>query len=138
MGYRFKHIYLAHAGNNREEGKRIQKELESRGHYVKNPFDHSFIAKFLCDRWDNEPENRDVELSIAITDLDKETIDKCDCLVAIVKEPSIGTIMEILYAAQTYKTVCILTELESPWLISHGMIMIEEELYEMVGGNKRK
>ena len=129
-------VYLAHPG---AEGtklfvKNIQRDiLEPKGFTVLNPFDHNKIAIKYCETWDYHPEKRTESLARKIVTLDKECIDKADLVLAFVTQPSIGTSMEIFYANQTGKPVYIITNLQSPWLMSHGKVLnsIEEFLEEV-------
>ena len=130
-------IYLAHSGEEdiRKKAKDIQNILEKYTNiFCVNPFDSGATAKALTHLWDEHPEQRNKELAEEIVENDLDNVEHCDILVAYIEEPSLGTAMEIIFASRVFDMdVYIITEFESPWLISHGTIVKDiNELLEVL------
>jgi nucleoside 2-deoxyribosyltransferase len=131
-------IYLAHPGTIKLKRKalKIQKILEQNDYIVYNPFT-SGEGQVLSALWEKVPAERTMELSEQIIKADLDAIDNSDIVVAFIPEPSIGTSMEIFFAASLEIPVFIITELEHPWLICAGLIVKDvNELLEILNNDE--
>ena len=106
-------LYLAHDLNARHEIRRIELSLEKVFNIsLMNPFydrDRTHIKKLdnhECNRWDFNYTD-----CLDIVKHDKEMIDDCDGIVAVISDNNfhVGTILEIAYAYHCHKTIYIIS-----------------------------
>jgi len=90
-------VYLAHGYRNQEIGRDVQTELEQYGITVINPFQRAEQA--LYDKYVEKGVEFPPEICEQIVRMDLEKIDHAHGVVAIPSTSSIGTFMEIFYAA---------------------------------------
>lgn len=121
-------IYLAHPGKHMSEGKVLESTLVTAGYEVINPFDYDSYAQALTELWDKHPKVRKKKgVAELVVEKDLDSINNCDIVVAYVIEPSIGTSMEIKYAYSIGKSVFILSNEVSPWLMYYGTVVKKVE-----------
>ncbi len=116
--------YLAHSVHKREQGKDIQKKLESMDIEVYNPFyshnrqDILDLDKGIIQAWDIVDEDK----SRFIVDLDLEGLRKCDILICIYPEGvTVGIPCEMMYAWMIgIVTFCVVPEKLKghPWIVA--------------------
>jgi len=120
---KIKKIYLAHSGQEKEQGEEIQHYLEIDGFEVINPFhkENPYIHDL---KWVNGHVDGSIDEEACkwIVETDLHYIDECDAVVMIypkVPIPTIGTPCEMLYAFQKKKPLFVYT---AQWLIEHPWI----------------
>ena len=135
-------IYLAHSVHERQEGKRLQKELEGLGYIVINPFypetprpDIEALDQLEIKPWDVTPEK-----GIEIVKQDLRAVRLSDMVVAKLPErrKTFGIPCEIMYAWMLHIPVYTVTisMLKHPWVItlSEKVYSTFDELYEYLKG----
>ncbi len=130
--------YLAHSVHKREQGKEIQKKLESMGVEIYNPFyshdrqDILDLDKGLVHAWDIVDEDK----SRLIVDLDLEGLRKSDILICIYPDGmTVGIPCEMMYAWMINISIfCVVPEKLKghPWIIalSDGVFSSMDMLYD--------
>jgi nucleoside 2-deoxyribosyltransferase len=116
-------VYLAHSGQEKEQGLWIQERLEDAGYEVINPFrkENPFIHDL---KWDNGKVVGELSAENCewIVETDFKLIDESDAVVMIYPQkpiPTIGTPCEMLYAHQKNKPLYIFTP---SWMLHHPWV----------------
>jgi len=116
-------IYLAHSGQEKQQGEWVQKMLEENGYEVINPFhkENPYIhdLKWVDGKVVGHLSAEAVEW---IVETDLKFIDESDALVMLYPKdpiPTIGTPCEMLYAHLKNKPIYIYT---APWLEHHPWV----------------
>lgn len=132
-------VYLAHPHSQKNEGKRIQTEIERLGIEVINPFERG--EQEIYDR-KLGPDGTGLtdEDCANIVEMDLAKIDRADFVVALLLEPekTLGTYMEIFYTGYcTGKPVIVYTPFNRlaihPWIRYFGSVVEDEsKLYEVL------
>jgi nucleoside 2-deoxyribosyltransferase len=115
-------VYLAHSGDEKEQGRFIQQELESFGYIVLNPFaKHNPYVKDL--KWEKGKVVGSLGDSACewIVETDLKFIDEADMMVIIYPQnsPTIGTPCEMMYGHMKGKPMVIYTPTKfehHPWI----------------------
>lgn len=118
-----KKLYLAHSGQEKEQGEHIEQLLEENGFEVINPFhkENPYIHDL---KWMNGKVIGELseESCKWIVETDFKFIDECDAVVMIYPHepiPTIGTPCEMLYAFQKGKPIIAYT---AKWCEHHPWI----------------
>jgi nucleoside 2-deoxyribosyltransferase len=131
-------VYLAHPFAKKDEGVRIQRELEALGLEVINPFERGEQAIYNV-KLAPGGGGLDAQDCADIVKMDLEKIDQTDAVVALlIDSASVGTIMEIFYAGHVVKHPIFSLAptpryAEHPWIRFYTTVyQTEEALYSAV------
>lgn len=126
-------IYLSHHfwPPERERAKIMTKKLEALGFRVVNPFEYK-NGEQITNQWFKAVRSGSMKemekAALKLVSKDKLLINTCDILVALIPEKTselgcVGTLMEIIYAYQRFKSVYVSTQKLHPWILFHSTEM---------------
>lgn len=125
-------IYLAHPHSKKDEGVRIQQEIEHLGIEVINPFERGEQEIYERKLGPDGTGLTDQDCS-DIVNMDLDKIDRADMVVALLLDPekTLGTYMEIFYTGHcTTKPVLVYTPIHRlavhPWVRYYSNIVEDE------------